>query len=231
MINPELDPTELHQKYSEGKPFPHIVIDEFLLPEYALKVAGELDDISCLDWLFDPHTEQLNKWSMPDLTRLPSMTSAVLGYLNSPAALDFFEKLTGISPLIEDDTYLGGGVHISSRGGRLGVHADFNLHPSTNKHRRLNALLYLNREWDPSWNGQLEIWDEDMTSALEEVFPIFNRLVIFNVTDKSFHGVPKTLLCPPNVRRISLALYYYTDDRPSEEKSPFHWASWQLPRS
>ena len=194
-------------------------------------VAKELEGIPCSDWLFDPHSEQVNKWSMPDLTRLPGMTATVLKFMNSPVALNFFEQLTGISPLREDSAYLGGGVHLSSSGGRLGVHADFNLHPTTNKHRRLNALLYLNREWDPSWNGQLEIWNEEMTSSVEEVLPTFNRLVVFNVTDKSFHGVPKVIACPPNVKRISLALYYYTDDRPAEEKGPFHWAAWQTPRN
>jgi Rps23 Pro-64 3,4-dihydroxylase Tpa1-like proline 4-hydroxylase len=230
MINPSLNALELHERYLKGKPFPHIAIDNFLIPQYADMIAKELEGISCRDWLFDPHSEQVNKWSMPDLSRLPNMTSSVLKFFNSPAALKFFEQLTGISPLIEDSTYLGGGVHLSSNGGRLGVHADFNLHPTTQKHRRLNALLYLNRDWDPSWNGQLEIWDEEMTKPLEEIYPTMNRLVVFNVTDKSFHGVPKTILCPPNVRRISLALYYYSDDRPSEEKGPFHWASWQFPR-
>jgi len=227
MFNPGLMARDLHEEYLKGKPFPHLVIDDFLVPEYAEMVAQELEGISCSDWYYDPNVQQVNKWSMPDLSQLPMETARVLEYFNSPDALKFFEELTGISPLREDDTYLGGGVHLTSAGGRLGVHADFNLHPATQQHRRLNALLYLNRNWDPSWNGQLEIWDETATTSLEQIDPIFNRLVVFNVTDKSFHGVPKTLLCPPDIRRISLALYYYSDERPEEEKAPFHWAAWQ----
>ncbi len=230
MINSAHDPSALHDHYQEAKCFPHIVIDDFLDPVVANSIADELEDINCDSWLFDPHADQVNKWSMPDLQQLPLNTAGALASFNSPEALMFLQSLTGIQPLLADPQYLGGGVHLSATGGRLGVHADFNLHPVTGLHRRLNALLYLNRDWDPSWNGQLEIWNRQMTAMEESVDPIFNRLVVFNVTDHSFLGVPKTLLCPPHRRRISLALYYYTAKRPDEEKAPFHWATWQQPR-
>ena len=90
-------------------------------------------------------------------------------------------------------------------------------------------MLFLNREWDSAWNGQLQLWDKDLTRCVRSVDPIFNRLVVFNVTDDSFHGVPDIINCPHDRRRLSLALYYYTDDRPDHEKGPFHWASWKTP--
>jgi Rps23 Pro-64 3,4-dihydroxylase Tpa1-like proline 4-hydroxylase len=164
---------------------------------------------------------------MNDPARLPNMTAHALLYLNSVHACRFFSALTGISDLRPDPTYLGGGVHVSMPGGKLGVHADFNLHPETGMHRRVNALIFLNDGWDPAWRGQLQLWPRDLKSPEVSVDPVLNRMVAFTITDDAFHGVPEVIACPPDRRRFSLALYYYTVDRPQEEKAPFHWAAWQ----
>lgn len=115
-------------------------------------------------------------------------------------------------------------------GGHLGVHADFNMHPETRMHRRVNSLIFLNKNWDPKWNGQIELWSKDLTRPVVAVDPDFNKLVAFTITDDAFHGVPAPLVCPTDRKRFSLALYYYTNDRPEEERAPFHRAVWQRVR-
>lgn len=227
-INGGLDPAELNRSYRAAQPFPHIVIDGFLEPAVATSIADELESEDISGWHRDDHQEQVNKRWMDRPERLPPATGAALRRMNSPEVCGWFSRLTGIDSLQADDAYLGGGVHVSLTGGRLGVHADFNLHPQTGLHRRVNALLFLNRGWDPAWNGQLELWTNTLSQPAEIVNPDFNRLVVFSITDDAFHGVPQPLACPPDRRRLSLALYYYTADRPDEEKAPFHWASWQL---
>lgn len=231
MINEFLDPEKMSKDYAVGNPFPHLVIDNFLKEEVALSIADELENQNVSDWGFDPHVDQVNKWFTSDLSRLQKSTRSALEWFNSHESLSFFEKLTGINSLIADPTYLGGGVHITTTGGRLGIHSDFNIHPNFGLHRRLNALLFLNRDWDPAWNGQLQLWTPDMKRCEKSIEPTFNRLVIFNVNDTSFHGVPEFITCPRDKKRISLALYYYTLDRPEHEKGPFHWALWQKPNT
>jgi len=227
VIRSTIDPDALAEAYAAAAPFPHAVIDDFLEADIAADLADRLATVDVSDWPRDDHPDQVNKRWMPDPVRLDGTTASALRFFNSPEALEFFERLTRIGPLIPDDGYLGGGVHISGPGGRLGVHCDFNIHPDLGIHRRLNALLFLNRDWDPGWNGQLELYDESLTEPVEYIDPGFNRLVIFSVTDRAFHGVPKVIRCPDDRRRSSLALYYYTADRPEDEKGPFHWASWQ----
>lgn len=227
MIRRSVSPEALSFQYAKAKPFPHIVIDNFLVDSVAASIADHLEQADLDTWLQDEHSDQVHKWSMPDLERLDPLTGATLSYLNSDEALDFFRRLTGIGPLLADPGFMGGGVHISGPGGRLGVHADFNIHPGLGLHRRLNALLFLNRDWDESWHGELELYDESLTEPVVSIQPAFNRLAIFSVSDRAFHGVPKVISCPPDRRRISLALYYYTEDRPDHEKAPFHWAAWQ----
>ncbi len=227
MINPEHDPRVLHEKYAAAVPFPHLVVDDFLEPALAQTVATELEAADISSWNRDDHSEQINKRWMDRPDHLPRSTASTLRFMNSPVACGFFSTLTGIDALQSDDSYLGGGVHVSLTGGRLGVHADFNLHPETGLHRRVNALIFLNRNWDPSWHGQLELWAKDLGEPVVTVEPGFNRLVVFSIRDDAFHGVPTPLACPPDRRRLSLALYYYTADRPEHEKAPFHWAAWQ----
>lgn len=227
MFHPSISPDLLAAQYAAARPFPHIVIDNFLDESTATAIAAHLERADLSTWYQDEHRDQVHKWTMPDLQQLDAVTGAALTFLNSQESLEFFQRLTGIGPLLADPGYLGGGVHISGPGGRLGVHADFNIHPSLGLHRRLNALLFLNRDWDPSWHGDLELYDESLTHPIVTITPSFNRLAVFSVSDRAFHGVPRTIVCPPDRRRISLALYYYTEDRPDEEKAPFHWAAWK----
>ena len=44
-----------------------------------------------------------------------------------------------------------------------------------------------------------------------KISPIFNRCVIFNTNEDSFHGHPEPMKCPQNIFRKSIALYYYTE--------------------
>jgi hypothetical protein len=125
--------------------------------------------------------------------------------------------LTGIQGLVPDPHLWGGGLHQILPGGKLAVHADFNKYPHFKLDRRLNVLVYLNRDWQEQWGGQLELWNRDMTRCEQRILPLFNRMVCFSTTDSSFHGHPDPLRCPADRTRRSLALYYYSNGRPAEE--------------
>src|SRR5438270_864536 len=83
--------------------------------------------------------------------------------LHSPAALSFVETLTGIRGLLPDPYFEGGGLHQIVSGGFLKVHADFNYHRKLNIDRRLNLIVYLNKDWREEYNGHLELWDRGMS--------------------------------------------------------------------
>ena len=63
------------------------------------------------------------------------------------------------------------------------VHSDFNVHPFLNLTRQINMGVHLNGDWDPSWGGQLELWDQDMSEAIVAVAPNLGQVVIFNTPD------------------------------------------------
>jgi Rps23 Pro-64 3,4-dihydroxylase Tpa1-like proline 4-hydroxylase len=152
----------------------------------------------------------------------------LLAQFNSAAFLDFLKELTGIAALIPDPYFEGGGMHQIVRGGHLNVHVDFNRHPLTGLDRRLNVLLYLNRDWQVQWGGAFELWSGDGEQMVKRVPPLFNRLVVFSTTEISYHGHPHPLACPEDRTRRSLALYYYSNGRPEEggSKAATHNTLW-----
>jgi hypothetical protein len=134
--------------------------------------------------------------------------------LASPALLDVLSNAFEIPDLHADPELVGGGLHTTGARGRLDVHVDFNYITDRQLHRRLNILVYFNEGWRPEWGGEIELWDADVRRRVHAYDPIFNRCVVFETSEISFHGVPE-VRCPPDVHRRSFAAYYYTKTPPA----------------
>ena len=207
--------------YSEAEPFPHTLIDNFLPEEILDEVIDEFPEEGYRQWM-EMDNQKEKKTALQDEACMNPAVQNILFKLNSSMVIKFLEKLTGIHGLIPDPHHWGGGLHQIKKGGHLGIHADFNFHPLLNLDRRLNLLVFLNKDWKEEYGGQLELWNKDMTKCCKKILPIFNRCVIFNTTDFTFHGNPDPLNCPKGRTRRSLSLYYYTNGRPLEELSDPH---------
>ncbi len=128
------------------------------------------------------------------------------------------EKITGIENLkVLDDRY-GRGLHQGANGSFLDIHIDYNIHPLEKKQRRLNMLIFLNKQWESEWGGNLEFWDSDITSCELKIAPVFNRCVIFECSNISYHGY-SLIKGPPNTTRKSFYLYFFSD---IQHKLAFH---------
>lgn len=200
---------ELAETYAAGKPFPHIVIDDFLdervieqcLQEFPVRPERDSET-------FDREQER-NKISYhPDF--LPAKTRALFYAFNARPFLRVIENITGIKQLIPDPHFFGGGFHEIGTGGHLSMHADFIHHRLLNLERRVNVLIYLNRDWKEEYGGQLELWPSDMSACEQSIVPVANRCVIFSTTETSMHGNPQPVAHPGGISRKSIALYYYS---------------------
>ena len=214
--------------YKNATPFPHIAIDDFMDPEIlteALQAFSTPENFQF--YKYDNPLEK--KLAFDQVSKLPQPIAKILSDLNSPAFLNFLEILTGIDGLIPDPYYRGGGIHQIEKGGKLDVHIDFNWHQKLRLDRRLNLLIYLNKDWEESYGGHFEIWKghrENSKHILEkcinEFLPIFNRMALFSTSERSYHGHSKPLTCPEGWTRKSIAVYYYTNGRPEDEKVDAH---------
>jgi hypothetical protein len=206
----EQDLGSMHQQYMAATPYPHIVIDDFLLPGVAEEAIREFPPLDPQQWNNYLHTNE-RKFSHTDPTTWGPVLQRILAVLNSPRFVKFVGDLIGMDGLIADPSLEGGGLHQSTRGGYLNIHADYTVHPHNRKwQRRANILLYLNEDWKPEFGGDLEMWSADMKECVAKVAPIANRVLIFTTDASSYHGHPEPMECPEGVARRSLALYYFT---------------------
>jgi hypothetical protein len=207
--------------YAAAMPFPHVVLDDFFDPALLERVLAEFPQPGAIKWQRFDNEREIKLASAAEASFGPT-ARLLLYHLNSLTFLEFLSRVTGIANLIPDPCFDGGGLHQIEPGGKLAVHADFNKHPRYGLDRRLNVLLYLNKDWRAEYGGALELWARDMSRCEARILPLFNRLLIFGTTDFTYHGHPDPLRCPPGMTRKSLALYYFTNGRPAEEVSGEH---------
>ena len=230
------DTEKLKHDFLTAQPFNYLVIDNFFSELYLNNVLTEIQQYPADLW-YDKSNASINnesdnifqnkKIALTDYNKMGFLAKSFIDYTKSQEFIDFLINVTGITDIESDPHLYGGGIHKVEAGGRLSIHSDFNIHPMLQKFRRLNVLLYLNKDWQTEHNGQLELWSKDMKQCVTSIAPIFNRLIIFRITDDAFHGHPEPWSHPIGIPRLSFALYYYTQERPDAEKSPFHWALWQ----
>lgn len=205
--------SDLQQTFNGARPFRYLVIDNFLSPETAEEMCHSFPDTSVGIWNRTTYINQRNKLQSSEVSFNP-LFKQVFTELNSERMLNFLHTLTGVSGLTGDDKFFGAGLHQSMNGAFLDVHVDFNVHPDSQLYRRLNLLVFLNKDWKSEYGGELEFWDMENRRCVEKIVPAFNRCVIFETTEKSFHGHPSPLQVPEGLTRKSLATYYYTEQIP-----------------
>ena len=187
---------ELHAIYRTARPYPHIVLDDFLEPDAVAEAIREFPPLDTTRWNNYLHTNE-RKFSNTDPTTWGPTLQEILEQLNSPRFVEFVGRLIGVEGLMADPSLEGGGLHQSTTGGFLNIHTDFTVHPHNRKwQRRANILLYLNDEWKSGYGGDLELWSADMKECVEKVAPVANRVLIFTTDGTSFHGHPEPMTVP-----------------------------------
>ena len=198
----------LQVQYQKAKPFPHVVIDDLFAPEILDRIIAEFPSKQNRSW-DDWSTQYQVKSTSPGLTGLSTFTQLFCLWLGSAEFTAEITKITGVEDIFPDPMYHGAGLHEMFRGGWLDIHSDHTKHYYLPMMRRLNLLIYLNRDWDESWGGGLELWDYKDNNQRINYPPHFNRTIIFPTTTKTLHGVPRKLTCPPERSRKLVSIYYW----------------------
>ncbi len=212
------------EKFQNQQPFNFLFLNNFFKQEMAELLLEQYPSIDQGDWKGITYMNQKNKFELSDFHSLPIFQS-VFDELNSQEFIEWLQKLTGIAePLLGDKSLFGSGLHQSVDGAFLNVHVDYNIHPVSQLHRRLNVLIYLNKNWKDPYGGNIEFWDfvDNKKKRIASFQPSFNTCVIFETNEISYHGHPKPLSLPKGMSRKSISCYYYTHDRPQSEKTDEH---------
>jgi len=203
-----------------SEPYNHVVIDNFFSDELANQLLVSFPSLDSDSWEHtnDPDIEVKLRTKWTSEFDIPDGLLPAIRILNSSIFLKAMASRMDIQKLVPDPYFTGGGLNVTVSGGLLDVHVDGNYHDATGLNRRINAIVYLNPGWEPGWGGDFGIYDSTGENLIKKVEPIFNRLVIFDTNDYSFHGLPDPLNFPDNHARRSIILYYYTKEpRPSSQ--------------
>ena len=196
----------------DDNPFPHIISNNFLPIDIVKKAEEEFINFNNLHNAGGYRYGNL-KYHFEDFEKMPQSIKKIITFFHSEEFIKLLEKKSNLSNVKPDWTLWGGGMHSSKTGGNLKVHSDFIYLRKKNTKRVLNLLLYLNSDWKKEWKGDLELWDKKMTKKEKELSPLINNVVIFRTDKDSNHGFPDNILCPKNVNRKSIAIYYYIEEK------------------
>ena len=199
-------------QFASGKPYPHLVADGLFEDDVLDRVGEEFPRVGQRDWITWDTRHEIKQTSR-GIADLSPLTQLLFLQLCSEPFLEQLRYITGIPDLVWDPMFHGAGLHESFRGGWLNVHSDWTRHPSLPLTRRLNLIVYLNRDWREEWGGNLDLVAPDTLEAGASVAPVFNRTVLFPTTAQTPHGFPKPLSCPADRSRKSISVYYWTADR------------------
>jgi Rps23 Pro-64 3,4-dihydroxylase Tpa1-like proline 4-hydroxylase len=201
-------------EFSNQEPFDHCVIDGFFTEEIARQLSLEYPGYSDPKWFFYDNPIE-NKKALNDWNVFPSLTYKVINQLTSHEFTEVLSRATSI-PLRPDQGLHGGGWHIHAAGGNLNPHLDYSIHPKLRLQRKINIIIYLSPELRTEHGGHLGLWAHDAGNncpgkLIKEIAPTFNRAVIFDTTQNSWHGMSRKLVQPEGTFRKSIAVYYLTE--------------------
>jgi len=196
----------------EPEPFQYAVIDKFLPRDLAMRAMDAFPPLSDASWEHNSEfgIEVKSRTTWKSELDIPENLIDVIKIVNSSEILNAIGSLFDIPKLMPDPYFSGGGLNVSEKGGHLDVHVDGNYHDASGLNRRVNLLIYLNPNWEKSWGGEFGVYSNDGETLTRAVEPLFNRCVIFDSHDKSYHGLPNPIDFPADDPRRSIILYYYT---------------------
>ena len=202
-------------EYINNKPFPHIQLDN-CWENLLLKQCNE-DIYKFNKWEGEKKFfgSREKKYSS-NYHQFSDSVKKVIDELYSTKFIDWLTSFTNEKQLIIDPNLGGGGIHSIGKGGFLKIHADPNWNTQLKLYRRLNVLVYLNENWQEKWGGHLELWTKNMERCETKIIPIFNKTAIFTTDDFSYHGHPDPLKCPVDIRRNTIAVYFYSPIKPQK---------------
>lgn len=211
------------------EPYDHWTIENFLDIDDARKVSSEFIEYDSEDLIHYLDHYKYDKKTCNQWDKFPATTYKLFSKLLSKEFVEKLSDITDIYPLYPDIGLHGGGWHMHTGGGKLALHLDYSIHPKLNLQRKLNLIVYLEEDYDPKWGGSLQLWSHDDKNnkpleKVKEIEPLFNRAIIFDTTQKSWHGFPETINPPPGRIRKSIAVYYLTDiTSTAEERYRAHY--------
>ncbi len=186
----------------------YTAIDELLPPDLALDIYNAFPEVSKMRLLDSFREKKYTSKALDDFD--PLIKDATFAFQDE-RVIDIVSEITGVKDAVGDPNLYAGGISAMETGHFLNPHIDNSHDHEQKNYRVLNLLYYVTPAWKPENGGNLELWDEDVTRAIE-IPSLFNRLVLMSTGDKSFHSVNEVIAAG---RRCCVSNYYFSPHSPN----------------
>ena len=198
------------KNFNKGRPFPYVVIDNFLKNKIAKKIEKEFPNFTDKELHeyrnYCEIKKSTNLWNLFQPT-----TYQLISILNSSEFTNNIKKKLKMKNLYADPGLNGGGLHIMGKGGKLNPHLDYVIHPKLNIKRKFNLIIFVTSNWKDKNGGELCFFGKNKKNKnmpgemVKKIVPKFNRAILFDTSMYSWHAVSRILTT--NIRK-SIATYY-----------------------
>lgn len=196
----------------------HFVLEN-VLPE---EVANEIERAFPKDGagFEDRDSFRERKKTLAQLGKTDPVLGAISIAFQEPRVIECVERITGMKGLEPDRSFYAGGLSMMFPGDFLNPHIDNSHDGERQRYRRINILYYLNPGWDEASGGNFELWD-DAVKTPRTIVSGFNRVVVMETNDHSWHSVSKVVAEHP---RRCVSNYYFSKQSPNG-RNYFHVTS------
>lgn len=202
----------------DNSPFPHVIVDECLIYNYAKEIQDEI--LSYPERVWDRYENPFErKYTFNKKNKFGKCVSKLFDFFESDIFVEQLSTLFSINLEVDPFRHYWG-IHKYKHGDFLNIHADAGIHPKNKKKKHLTLGLYLSKDWKEENNGHLELWtgqtanidNAKIFECKKSILPIFNRLLLFECNDISWHGNPVPVHCPAGEVRIFVTISYLSSD-------------------
>jgi Rps23 Pro-64 3,4-dihydroxylase Tpa1-like proline 4-hydroxylase len=163
------------------------------------------------------------KYVAAQMNQYNPLLEEIVYAFQQPEVVDLVTKITGIEDMHPDENLYAGGISLMGKGNFLNPHLDNSHDKDRSLYRVLNLLYYVSPEWDQSFGGNLELWDDGPKAQRREFVSRFNRLVLMATHKGSWHSVNQVQVDSP---RCCVSNYYFSPI-PIEGREYFHVTSFR----
>jgi Rps23 Pro-64 3,4-dihydroxylase Tpa1-like proline 4-hydroxylase len=216
----EADSTELARQWRNpaGTSVRHFIVDDLLPPATIAEIYKAFPQNSAI-WQQRASFRERKK-TFAKLERIDPIIGAITDAFHASQVLQSVKKVTQIEGLEADPELYAGGISMMGKGDFLNPHIDNSHDAKRERYRRLNLLFYISPDWQLTFGGNFELWDDKVTEP-KVILSKYNRLVVMETNKVSWHSVnPVTI----ERNRCCISNYYFSKNSP-EQRDYYHVTS------
>jgi Rps23 Pro-64 3,4-dihydroxylase Tpa1-like proline 4-hydroxylase len=207
----EREGPRLRAMWQQSSPVRHFFVDDLLPEEQVLALFRSMPPA---DSLMLKRSLRESKRVGVSLDRYDPAVGAHLLAFQDPRVLSAITAITGLREMHADPSLYASGISVMQKDDFLNPHLDNSHDGDQANYRVLNLLFYASPGWRLDHGGNLELW----TPRLDKPVVIesrFNRLVVMETDDRSWHSVQRVTVDTP---RVCLSNYYFSPLPPGDHE-------------